>query len=180
MRDILNGPNIRLRALEPADVDLLFEWENDTTIWGVSNTLVPFSKYQIEEYVLNARNDIFSAKQLRLMVVTHGSGQDEIPVGTIDLFDFDPFHFRAGVGILISEPFREKGFAHEALQLLIHYAFTVIRLHQIYCNIAPDNIQSLRLFTGLGFIKCGIKQDWVNNAGQWQEEWMFQLINHGS
>ena len=177
INNLLTGSNLRLRALEPGDVELLYDWENDTSVWNVSNTLTPFSKFQLEEYVLNVQNDIFAARQLRLMVVLQCSGEDEKPVGTIDLYDFDPFHYRAGVGILIREPYREKGFAHEAMQILIHYSFSTLRLHQIYCNISPENESSLRLFKKLGFTPCGIKRDWINDGGKWKEEWMFQLIN---
>ena len=176
--NILTGPNLRLRALEPGDVDLLYAWENDTAIWNVSNTLTPFSKFQLEEYVLNSQNDIFTARQLRLIVVLKKSVEEEIPVGTIDLFDFDPFHLRAGVGILVREPYRKKGFALEALQILTRYAFTSLRLHQIYCNISPENVSSIRLFKKLGFERSGIKRDWNNYSGIWEDEWMFQLINH--
>ena len=175
---ILTGPNLRLRALEPGDVDLLYAWENDTAIWNVSNTLTPFSKFQLEEYVLNSQNDIFTARQLRLIVVLTKSDEGEMPVGTIDLFDFDPFHLRAGVGILVREPYRKNGFALEALQILIRYAFTSLRLHQIFCNISPENASSIRLFKKIGFERSGIKREWNNYRGKWEDEWMFQLINH--
>ena len=178
VKDFLTGENVRLRALEPGDAGLLYDWENDTSIWNVSNTLTPFSRFQIEEYVLNTQNDIFAARQLRLMIMLQAQGEDETPVGTIDLFDFDPIHQRAGVGILLREPFRERGYAIEALQILIRYAFATLRLHQIYCNISPENSSSLHLFNKLGFVRCGMKQDWVNDGEHWKEEWMFQLINH--
>jgi len=48
--NFLSGVSISLRAVEPADIDLLYHWENDTSIWKVSNTLTPYSHFQIEEY----------------------------------------------------------------------------------------------------------------------------------
>ena len=176
--NILTGKNIKLRALEPGDVDILYAWENDTSIWDVSNTIAPFSRFQLEEYVLNTQSDIFAAKQLRLMVDLLVPIAGENAVGTIDLFDFDPLHRRAGVGILIREPYRDKGHASEAMNLFIRYAFGTLHLHQLYCNISPDNVTSLNLFEKLGFVKCGVKKDWIHDGKGWQEEWMFQLINH--
>jgi len=175
--NLLTGANIRLRALEPLDVDLLYEWENDTSIWKVSNTLTPFSRFQLEEYVMNTQQDIFASRQLRLMIEWIRPGETNIPVGTIDLFDFDPFHLRAGIGILIRDEFREQGFAREALGVLILYAFSTLQLHQLYCNISPGNSVSLKLFEKLGFVRCGIKTDWLNEGESWKDEWMFQLIN---
>lgn len=180
MIDFLTGINLRLRALEPDDVDLLYSWENDTSIWNVGSTLAPFSRYHLEEYVLNSQNDIFATKQLRLMIDLIETGEKKKSVGTIDLFDFEPLHHRAGVGILICGPSREKGYGFEAMQIFIRYAFGTLHLHQLFCNISPDNISSLNLFNKIGFEKCGIKKDWIHDGQKWQEEWMFQLINHGA
>jgi diamine N-acetyltransferase len=173
----LTGKHVMLRALEPGDIDLLYSWENDTSIWNVSNTLTPFSRFQLEEFVLNTQSDIFASRQLRMMVDLVVSGEELTPVGTIDLFDFDPIHYRAGVGILIRGPYREKGYALEAMHIFIRYAFGTLRLHQLYCHIAPDNLSSLKLFEKLGFVRCGIKKDWIYDGKGWQEEWMFQMIN---
>ncbi|MBA7522215.1 hypothetical protein ES705_14333 [subsurface metagenome] len=90
---------INLRALEAEDIGLLYEWENDKRIWQVSNTITPFSKFILQKYLDNSHMDIYQAKQLRLMIDL-AEGDSKRTVGAIDLFDFDPFHLRAGVGIL--------------------------------------------------------------------------------
>ena len=53
---ILTGKTLKLRALELSDVDLLYKWENNTSIWNVSNTLVPFSRESIEQFVTYERD----------------------------------------------------------------------------------------------------------------------------
>jgi diamine N-acetyltransferase len=174
--DLLTGTRIRLRSPEPGDIDLLYVWENDTSQWMVSNTLAPYSRFQIEQYVLGAQHDIFSEKQLRFMIepVTPAGGQE--PAGTVDLFEFDPVNSRAGVGILVCGQHRRKGYAREAMEILIRYSFSTLNLHQLFCNISPDNDASLHLFGDLGFVRCGIKLDWIREGKNWKEEWMFQLI----
>jgi diamine N-acetyltransferase len=171
------GPNLLLRALEPADIDTIFRWENDSRIWHLGNTLAPYSRFAIEQFVLNTDKDIFTSKQMRLMIDWHSSGTEPISVGSIDLFDFDPFHKRAGIGILIDESFRRKGFAVEALNLLIEYCFNTLYLHQLYCSIEQSNKESINLFTKAGFSACGIKKEWLFRNGTWTDELMFQLIN---
>ena len=47
----MNYQEIQLRALEPSDLDFLYDLENDQCLWTVSNTLVPFSKYTLKEYI---------------------------------------------------------------------------------------------------------------------------------
>ena len=174
--DILTGKRVSLRAVEPADIDTLYQWENDPSIWRVSNTFTPYSRFQIEEYVMNIQNDIYSARQLRLMVICKSGKNNGQSVGAIDLFDFEPFHRRAGVGILIRKKFRELGYASDALEVLIHYAFTVLNLRQLFSNMTPENTASVSLFEKFGFIRCGIKKDWVRIGDGWTEEWMYELI----
>lgn len=164
---------VRFRALEPEDIDLLYEWENDAEIWEVSNTLEPFSKYILAKYIKESRRDIYESKQVRMIIETLESRA----IGAIDLFDFDPFHFRAGVGILIhDEKDRKLGYATDALQLLCTYATNYLRLHQLYANISEENTASIQLFTNNGFELCGTKKDWRNTANGWKAELMFQKI----
>ena len=143
---MIRGKNIELRAVEPTDVDLLYAWENDESLWHLSNTLTPFSRFDIEQYVLNAGQDIFAAKQLRLMIVISDKA-----IGSIDLFDFEPAHKRAGVGIMVVKNERNKGYASEALHVLVEYCFNVLHLHQLFCNISADNQASISLFSKEGF-----------------------------
>jgi diamine N-acetyltransferase len=174
--EILKGKRLQLRAVEPSDIDLLYKWENDPTIWKISSTVTPYSRFQIEEYVMNVQNDIYASKQLRLMVVGHSGEIKGKSIGAIDLFDFDPFHLRAGVGILVREESRGNGYAAEALEILIKYAFEILNLRQLYSNVTPINTASISLFEKYGFERCGIKKDWVRSGNSWMEEWMFQLI----
>jgi diamine N-acetyltransferase len=109
--------DIVLRAPEPGDVDILYQWENDREIWKVSNTLTPFSKYILEKYIENAHLDIYQVKQLRLMIDVISEDKPPLTVGAVDLFDFDAHNLRAGVGILIgNKKDRNKGYATLALK----------------------------------------------------------------
>jgi len=174
-----NSPEIVLRALEPSDIDLLYSWENDREIWRVSNTIVPYSKYILKKYLENAHLDIYQTKQLRLMIdLKYDKGSKSKPIGTVDLFDFDPYHNRAGVGILIGDKSeRKKGYASVTLENLINYAFHSLQLHQIYCNILTDNKDSLNLFQKHGFKIIGEKKEWIKVPEKYTGEYMLQLIN---
>lgn len=171
----MKSENLILRALEPADVDLLYEWENNTDIWHLSNTNTPFSRFDLEQYILNSDKDIYKARQVRFMIdLTDES--NPATIGAIDLFDFDPGNKRAGVGILISEEYRSRGLASEALDLLISYVENVLKLHQLYCNINENNEISIRLFKSKGFQVIGLKKDWNLIKDQWVHEYMLQRL----
>ena len=170
---MLENDKIKLRALEPADVDLIYNWENDTNVWNVSNTITPFAKHIIKAYIESAHLDIYQTKQLRLIIETSST-----PVGTIDLFDFDPYNLRAGIGILIAEDKnKQKGYATSALELFINYVFNTLGLHQLFCNISESNTASLKLFSNAGFEIIGIKKDWNKTSNGFENEYILQKLN---
>lgn len=173
----MNSEKIKLRALEPSDAQLLFEWENDQSIWQLSNTIAPFSKFDIEQYILNSEKDIFSNKQLRLMIDKKLPNNKLQTVGSIDIFDFDPINKRAGIGILIIKEERNKGIASDALDVLIKYGFETLNLHQFYCNISIENEVSLKLFIKKNFQLVGTKKDWNFSNGEYYDEYLLQLVN---
>ena len=171
--NILIGSKILLRAIEPEDLDFLHTIENNELFWEVSHTQTPFSRYVLKQYLENAHLDIYETKQLRLVIENIS---DKKQVGMIDLFDFNPQHQRAGIGILIHPYYQKKGFASKALSMLIKYSFSHLNLHQLYANITSDNTKSLTLFQKHNFLKVGLKKDWILSQGKFKDEILFQLI----
>ena len=169
----LEGELTRLRALEAEDVDLLYVWENDPAVWGVSGTLAPFSRHTLRRFLDEQRFDLYAARQLRLVVET----LDGRAVGLVDLFEFEPVDLRAGIGILIhGAGDRGRGFASDALDVLCRYARQVLGLHQLWCSEAPDTAASLALFRRAGFVECGRKREWRRTPDGWADELLLQKI----
>lgn len=176
----LTGKKVMLRAVEPSDINLIYCWENDPDNWFVSNTRTPYSREIIKKYIESSNPDIYEQKQLRLMIQVREENELTLsqPIGTIDLFDFDPYNLRAGVGILIAKKeYRAKGYATDALEVLINYCFNSLGLHQLYCNISSDNAISIKLFTGSGFVLTGTKKEWLHSGKQWIDELLLQKIS---
>lgn len=170
---MLRNEIIQLRAPELFDLDLIFQWENDTSLWYLSQTKIPFSRSDIEQFILLGNHDIYVEKQFRFMIVFQESQQ---VVGCVDLFDFDAPNRRAGIGVLIDSAYREQGFASQALNLLIQYARTTLQLHQLYCNILLSNKSSLFLFKRKHFQEIGVKKDWIFIDDKFHDEVVLQLI----
>ncbi len=170
----LKGNTVFLRALEPEDLEFVYAIENDESIWELSHTQTPYSRFLIKQYLEAAYKDIYEAKQLRLVI----SDYDNNTLGLIDVFDFDFKNKKAGIGLLIKDhKDRGKGYGKEALALLIDYCFNQLHLHQLYCNISESNTASLKLFQGQGFKTIGLKKDWTFSNDSYYNEYLLQLIN---
>ncbi|PJB13213.1 MAG: GNAT family N-acetyltransferase [Flavobacteriales bacterium CG_4_9_14_3_um_filter_40_17] len=168
----LRNAYCQLRALEPDDLNFLLKIENDESLWKISNTQIPYSKYLLTEYIKNAGEDIYTAKQLRLVICL----RDGEAIGLLDFFDFEPKHKRAGLGIVLNEAHRNKGIGNAVLSLVKEYAKNSLDLHQLYANIGEHNSASLKLFEKSGFQKTGTKIDWIYDAGFYENEIMLQFI----
>lgn len=164
---------LRLRAVEINDLEQMMKWENDTSLWEFSDTAAPFSSHTIQEFIDNSSKTIFQTSQLRLIIEV-----DERSIGAIDLFDFNPLHMRAGVGVLIYEPqLRGCGYGRRALSLMADYAFNHLGIHQLYADVPLTNRASLQLFRSSGFSEAGIRKAWLRGTGgRWCDVAFMQLI----
>lgn len=173
--ETLKGNHIYLRALEPEDIGFLYKLENTESVWEVSETQVPYSRFLLKEYLKNSHKDIYSTKQLRLVICK----LNEEVIGFIDMYDFNPLHQRAGIGIVILEDAeRGKGYGGEALQLVCSFGFKHLNLHQLYALIAEDNLSSIKVFENCGFLKSAVKKDWSFSNGKFKNELLYQKINN--
>jgi len=170
----LFGEKIFLRALEPSDVELLYRWENDPEIWKISQTLAPYSKYSLKEFIDSTKEDIFSSKQVRFMINLLNTKQT---VGILDVFDIDFLNSRAGMGILIDKDFRNQEIGTEAIELAMNYLFNTLLFHQVYCNVLINNSISLKLFEKCGFSVVGVKKDWTKTQHGFEDVVMLQRMN---
>lgn len=169
--------NLRLRAVELSDANLIYEWENTFSLWGVSATRAPFSLYAIENYVQNAQNDdIYSVKQMRLMIDIEDKGVVRT-VGCVDLYDLEPQHLRAGVGIFIADGlFRRKNIAFNALEWVWNYARNILNLHQLYAYVTEDNMPSCKLFEKAGYKKTATLSNWIKKGDNYYDVFVYQKI----
>mgnify|MGYP002640464431 CR=1 FL=1 len=141
---MLKGKNIVLRPLQDSDLDFLEKTENNKENWQFGSEQKQYTKQELADYIAKAKTDIKVAKQYRFVIDLKGA-----PIGFIDLFDYTKKS--AGVGVIVAENYRKKGFAKEALMLLINYAFSDIKLKQLHCKITKANAASIHLFIACGF-----------------------------
>ena len=165
-------PYIRLRAIEPEDLDFLYSIENDMSLWNIGNTNVPYSRYVLHDYIAHANNDIYIDRQVRLMVENEAG---EV-VGIVDIVNFDPQHQRAELGIVIMSAYRRHGYAKSAVEEMLRYALKVLHLHQVYAIVAKDNHAAIKLFNQLSFNESACLNGWLYDGCNYHDALLMQRI----
>lgn len=167
-----NEPFVRLRAMEPEDLDMLYSVENDVAHWEVGATNVPYSRYVLHDYVAKSSGDIYTDKQVRMMV----ENADGETVGMVDVVNFSPAHRRAELSIIIRKEKRGKGFARASIRWTMHYALHTLHLRQLYVVVAKNNVPSVRLFESVGFcVQCELK-DWLYDGKTYESAIVMQTF----
>ena len=163
--------NLKLRALEPNDLEVVYDTENDKSLWVYSNTTSPFSRHTLKKFIENSHLDIIEHKQLRLVIA-----DDDNSYGFIDLYDYDFINRRVGLGIIIFKKYRSKGIGLISLQLTEDYLLEHVPIHQVYANISSTNKESISLFEKSKYVNVGLKKDWIFYNNKFNDELLFQKI----
>lgn len=164
--------NILLRAIEPADLEMLYHWENDPAVWRVSGTMAPISRDRLARFISEQVYDLYATRQMRLMVDV-----DNVAVGCVDIFDFEPLHRRFGIGILIyADEHRRRGYARRVIDMVKEYARNTLDIRQIWVTIDEDNPASVALFEGCGFTLSARRREWINRGGKFIDELEYQCF----
>ncbi|MDR2472653.1 MAG: GNAT family N-acetyltransferase [Tannerella sp.] len=170
---MLENDTIKLRAVEPTDLETLYKWENDSSVWAAGCTVSPYSRYNLKEYIKKSSKNIIESGELRLMIDCKSNNQT---IGMADLFDCDMFHRRAGTGIFVAPEYRNHGFATQSMALLCDYALKFLHLHQIYAYVPEDNKPSIRMLTKCGFQQRGLIPDWLYSANSYTNVLIMSLL----
>jgi diamine N-acetyltransferase len=171
--ELLHNNSIKLRAIEPEDIDQFYQWENDTSYWEQGNTIVPFSRYALKQYIEQASLDVYEIKEMRLIIERK---EDAVCLGTIDVSNIDFFNKRAEMGVLIDKMHQKNGYAVMAIDILLTYLFTYLDLEQVFCHVPIHNIASQNMLLRAGFVCSGQKRNWIRKDSQFEDVLFYQKL----
>jgi ribosomal-protein-alanine N-acetyltransferase len=125
---------------------------------------------QFNEYLRRCKRDDFFG----FLICQRGS--DAI-VGNINLFHIIRRGLQsATVGYFVGAPFAQQGYATEALQLMLRFAFKEAKLHRVEADIQPHNMASIALVKRAGFTYEGLSRRLVKIAGKWRDHERWAIL----
>jgi diamine N-acetyltransferase len=166
--------NVTLRRPKLLDLNQLILWENNLDNSLYSDNPIFYTREQIEQF-LTSDQDIFLNRQIRFMIDSSG-----FPIGCVDLFEYDMVNSRAGVGIFIDEKYRNQGVAFKAINLLKVMSSKQFLIAQLYANIVSTNLKSIKVFEKSGFIKNGVKKNWIRTENSFIDVFFYQFSLNSS
>jgi len=102
-------------------------------------------------------------------------GQDEM-IGKCILFQFSQKNHRAEIGYIMNRNYWRQGLMQQALETVIDFAFSTLKLHRIEADVDTENTNSLGLLEKLGFEREGLFRERWFVYDEWQDSVMLGLI----
>ena len=176
-RPFLEGDRLYLREVRPTDVnENYYRWMNDPEVTAsLESRFYPNSMEQLREYVnakLGDRNNVFLAIILK---------EGDRHIGNIKLGPINWIHRFADVGLLIGEKdCWGKGYASEAIRLVVDYAFLQLNLHKLTASMYEDNHGSLKAFQRAGFQVEGVRKQIFYYRGKYVDSILVGVVKPDS
>jgi len=170
---VVEGERINLRPLRIEDVtDAYCRWMNDpVTNQFLESRFFQHSRESLKEYVRSKSGDTSYAF---FAVILKDGGRH---IGNIKLGPIDSVHRLGDIGILMGEKdCWGKGYATEAIRLIVRYAFNVLDLHKVTAGCYAPNEGAIKAFMRAGFSKEGVRKEHCYYNGSFVDDVLLGLV----
>lgn len=162
------GKLVRLRAVEPDDWPLHFEWDRNTEGERLTDDIYPpRSTIAAQQWAGSQSTKPFDGHTFRLQIEAVGSGD---MVGTINSHSCNPRSGTFAYGIAVMDAYHRQGYASEAVILFLRYFFQELRYQKVTITVFSFNTPSIKLHEKLGFQLEGRIRRTKFTRGQFYDE----------
>lgn len=169
---IWQGPRVRLRAIEPADWETYYAWDQESEQARALDVIhFPQSRAATQawaEQKSRKRSDDDSCR----FVISDAAGE---VVGDISTHDCNRRAGAFSYGVSIRAAQRGQGYAAEAIALVLRYYVQEMRYQKVTVHVFAFNTASIRLHEKLGFQLEGRLRRTVYTNGQYFDELIYGL-----
>ncbi len=156
-------------SLRATSRDFLTPWE---PLWAADH----LGRKAFTNRVYWANRATSQGTALPLMLIRR---EDGALLGAITLDNIRRGPSQAGtLGYWIGQPHARQGYMREAIQSVVHHAFTVLDLSRIEAACLPENAASRGVLEKCGFKYEGVAQSYLQIAGRWRNHVLYANLRN--
>jgi [ribosomal protein S5]-alanine N-acetyltransferase len=171
--EVLEGPRIRLRPVTPEDAKRTFSWYNEPEI------VAPFDRFSVDTFeefersIREAPDDPTSLAPRYVVALRDG----DVPIGFVGYYMPHPVLETLDVWYVIGDPqARRKGYATEAVGLLLTHLFDTTGLPRLGATVDVENQPSVALLERLGFRREGVLRSALLHHARWHDIAVYGIL----
>lgn len=170
---VLEGERLKLRGLRESDADDIFSIYSDPEVilyWSSP------AYTSVDEALTLIRETQKQFRERSLFEWGAEHTESGRVIGTCTMLNVDISHRRAEIGYAFAREFWGKGYATEAVELLIAFAYGPMNLHRLEADVHPENAASLRLLEKQGFRREGHLRERWHHLGRIEDGMFLGLL----
>lgn len=165
---------VRLRPLEPADLEVARRWVNDPGIMRTVNRVLPVTRHEQRRWY---RQTVTSRDRVIFAVDTTGRRPRHIGIAALNPIDWRVR--KAELMVYLGHPSsRGRGYGSAAVQALLRFAFCQLNLHRVYLYTLAGNLAAQRVFEQCGFRREGRQRDDVFQDRRYEDSIRMAILAH--
>ena len=154
-------------ALRVDSIDYLTPWE---PAWADDH----LTRKAFTNRVYWAQRSVSGGTAMPLFLVRR---RDEMLIGAITLDNIRRGPAQSGtLGYWTGEQFSRRGYMREAIEAVVHHAFTRLDLSRVEAACLPENIASRGLLEKSGFKYEGVAQSYLQIDGRWRNHVLYAAL----
>lgn len=160
----IRGKSIVLRPIKLSDAPRFVGWINDPAVGKPLQGHKKRLTLKMETKWIKSLSKNKNQRQFAIDTI------DGVHIGSIGLRDISSEWNNAKFGILIgNKRYWGRGYGTEATKLLMHYAFSKLKLHKIELGVYDFNKRAIKLYKKLGFKVEGVRKDHIFYGGRYYD-----------
>jgi RimJ/RimL family protein N-acetyltransferase len=168
-RSLISGERLRLREMIDDDLPAVRRWRSDPDVTRHWITREQPTLAELAEWL--AANRASGAETLTIETL------DGVAIGYVSVFDIDPEHRRCEISLMVGERSEwGKGYAREALRLLLRYLFSSLGMHKVTLSVFAENEAARRVYRACGFREDGVLRDDMYRDGRWHDQILMSVL----
>lgn len=168
---MIEGKQIKLRALEQGDLERVYEWANDREVTRFLMIRYPMSRGDEEKWLSESSGKNGFEHGVRLAIET----KDGAHIGVTGLHNVSPEDRCAELGIMIGDKsFWSNGYGTDAIVTLLRFAFDQMNLHRVGLGVFPFNERGMACY-----LKCGFTEEGRNRENLYRDGRYHDVIRMG-
>jgi len=161
---MLQGQLVRMRPLEPTDLERAYTWVNDPEVIRYLALRYPMSRKDEQRWLEEAPTNSF-AGGVRLAIET----KDGVHIGNLDLHQANAEDRKAGLGIMIGDKdYWSNGYGTDATVTLLRFAFQEMNLNRVWLHVFEFNERAISCYKKCGFqVEGRLRQHRFSQGRYW-------------
>lgn len=172
---VLSTERLLLKSMRLADTESIFYLRSDPQVMKFINRPLITTFKEAEDWIRLVQSNLENNQGITWGIFLRE--RPEANIGNIGLWRIEKENYRAEIGYMIEPAHQGKGIMSEAIQSVIEYGFSEMKLHSIEAQLNPENYASSRLLEKAGFVKEARFKENIFWNGKYEDTLVYSLIN---